>query len=143
MLRRDFLSALPFALGIAAASRGFAAPILAAKNILEYGAKPDGKTLNTKAIQRAIDDVFQAGGGVVNAPTGTFLTGRIELKSRVTLNLEAGSILLGSESISDYDANSDSSRKGGGKPRHLIFAQDAVDVALTGPGRIDGQGPRF
>ena len=58
--------------------------------------------MNTKAIQRAIDDVFRAGGGLVYAPPGTFLTGGIELKSRVTLFLEAGCVLLGSPSIRDY-----------------------------------------
>jgi polygalacturonase len=53
-------------------------PLLAAKSILDYGAKPDGKTLNPKSIQRAIDEVFQAGGGLVHAPPGTFLIDGIE-----------------------------------------------------------------
>ena len=141
MLRRDFLSTLPFALSVVAARRGFSQLAPASKSVLDYGAKPDGKTLNTLAIQRAIDDVFRAGGGMVNIPEGTFLTGRIELKSRVTLNLQSGSTLLGSTSINDYSAEHGSSN--GSNARHLIFAQDADDVTLTGPGRIDGQGPSF
>ncbi|HMG84149.1 MAG TPA: glycosyl hydrolase family 28 protein [Terracidiphilus sp.] len=140
MLRRDFLSTVPFALGVAATGNGFSQFAQASKSILEFGAKPDGRTLNTRAIQRAIDDVFRAGGGTVNVPEGTFLTGRIELKARVTLNLQTGSTLLGSTSINDYNAESGSSHN---NPRHLIFAQDADDVTLTGPGRIDGQGPSF
>jgi polygalacturonase len=141
MLRRDFLSTLPIALGVVAARRGFSQLAQATKSILEYGAKPDGRTLNTQAIQRAIDDLFRAGGGTVNVPDGTFLTGRIELKARVTLNLQTGSTLLGSTSIKDYSVERASSS--GTNPRHLIFAQDADDVVLTGPGRIDGQGPTF
>ena len=140
MLRRDFLSALPVVVGLTA-GRGFAAPVQAAKSVLQYGAKPDGRTLNTKAIQRAIDDVFQSGGGTVTVPSGTFLTGRIELKSGITLNLEPGCTLLGSASINDYNGNSDSPGKSGA--RHLIFAQDADDVTLSGSGRIDGQGSNF
>ena len=85
MLRREFLSALPFALGFTAAGRGFADSGPVVKSILEFGAKPDGQTLNTMAIQRATDAVFQAGGGTVRVPAGIFLTGRIELRSAVTL----------------------------------------------------------
>lgn len=67
MLRRDFLSASSLLMGMSSASLASAAPIVAAKgagtakNILDYNAISDGKTLNTKAIQRAIDDVFQSG----------------------------------------------------------------------------------
>src|SRR5215475_10374722 len=95
MLRRDFLGLLPLAATYTAASRvNSGAP--QSKNILQYGAKPDGRTLNTQAIQRAIDEVFRSGGGTVTVPAGVFLTGRIELKSGITLNLEEGSTLLGS-----------------------------------------------
>lgn len=68
-------------------------------------------------------------------PPGTFLTGRIDLKSRVTRYLEAGSVLLGSTSLSDY-ANPEN---GDMHQRHLIFATDADDITLAGPGPIDGQ----
>src|SRR5579863_7884547 len=102
MRRRDFLSTFPVVAGVALVGHGFAAPAPSSKNILQYGAKPDGKTLNTRAIQRAIDDAFQAGGGTVHVPSGVFLTGRLDLKSRVTLYLDAGCTLLGSTSLSDY-----------------------------------------
>lgn len=143
ILRRQFLTMTPAILGLATGSRLLAGSAQFSKSILQYGASPDGRALSTKAIQSAIDDVFKAGGGVVNVPAGTFLTGRIELKSRVSLNLEVGSTLLGSTSISDYGSNTGASRTGGANPWHLIFAANAEDVAITGSGRIDGQGSAF
>lgn len=131
------------AMALSAAGAGSVAPLAAARSILDYGAKPDGKTLNTRAIQRAIDDVFQAGGGLVYAPPGTFLTGGIELKSRVTLYLEAGCVLLGSKSIGDYIYHAGPARDADANGHHLIFAQNADDVTLCGPGTIDGQGEAY
>lgn len=138
MLRRDFLSAT-LVLGISSVRPGLAATAGVAKDVLNYGARPDGKTLCTRAIQRAIDDVARAGGGTVRLPSGTFLSGRIDLKSEVTLHLDAGCTLLGSDSIDDYKGP----EYGNLQQRHLIFAADAEDVVLSGPGRIDGQGPKF
>lgn len=143
MLRREFLSASSIALGVSAAGVGSAAPLRAAKSILDYGAVPDGKTLNTKAIQRAIDEVFQAGGGLVYAPPGTFLTGGLELKSRVTLYVEAGCVLLGSPNIADYVYHAGPPRLGDATGLHLIFAGNAEDVTLCGPGTLDGQGEAY
>ncbi len=143
MLRRDFLSGSPLAMSMAATGVGLAAPIMTAKSILDYGAKPDGKTLASRAIQRAIDDVFQAGGGLVYAPPGTFLIGGIELKSRVTLYLESGCVLLGSKSIDDYDYHPGPSVQGDANGHHVIFAQNADDVTLCGLGTIDGQGEAY
>ena len=144
MHRREFLSTtLPAAGGMMAFGRRYPTAASTSRNILEFGAKPNGKALNTRAIQRAIDTVFQAGGGTVVVPAGVFLTGLIELKSKVTLNLSAGSTLLGSTSMEDYKFDSDSSEHGGPNPRHLIFAMNANDVTISGNGRIDGQGPSF
>lgn len=135
MLRRDFLSVSSFV--FAGAGQAFAQN---AKSVLEYGAKPDGRTPATRPLQRAIDDVAAAGGGVAYVPAGTFLTGRLDLKSHVTLHLEAGCTLLGSTDLEDYrgaPGSADASEK------HLIYAKDLEDVAITGAGRIDGQGPSF
>jgi polygalacturonase len=143
MLRRHFLAASPVVIGVAAAGVGSAAPLNAAKSILDSGAVPDGKTLNTRAIQRAIDEVFAAGGGLVYAPPGTFLIGGIELKSRVTLYLEAGCTLLGSTSIDDYDYHPGPPVQGDANGHHVIFAYDADDVTLCGMGTIDGQGAAY
>lgn len=143
MLRRDFLSGSSLAFGFSAAGVGSAAPLLAAKSILDYGAVPNGKTMNTTSIQRAIDAAFAAGGGLVYAPPGTFLTGGLELKSRVTLYLEAGCVLLGSPSIRDYTYYPGPPLLGDANGHHLIFAQAAEDIAICGLGTIDGQGQAY
>lgn len=69
-------------------------------NITEYGAIADGKTINTEAIQKAIDECCE--GGIVVIPEGTFLSGAVYLKSDMTLRLEEGAVLLGSENTEDY-----------------------------------------
>jgi len=130
-------------MGVSATGLGSAESIRAAKSVLDYGARPDGKTLNTRALQDAIDDVFRAGGGIVYVPPGTFLTGGLELKSRVTLYLEAGSVILGSPSIGDYEAHPGPPSQGDANGHHLIFAQNADDIALCGLGTIDGQGEAY
>ena len=137
MLRRDFLVQSSLAAAINASRGAFAWARDATKSILDYGALPDGRTMNTRAIQRAIDDSFGNGGGVVHVPAGTFLTGRLDLRSHVTLYLDAGSTLLGSTSLSDYEGAEDRNQ------RHLIYAKNAEEISLTGPGRIDGQGASF
>lgn len=100
-------------------------------NILEYGAVADGKTLNTKAVQKAIDDCSASGGGTVTVPAGKFLIGTIYLKNDVSLNLETGAVLLGSTKIEDYD------------PQILIRALQVKNISITGNGTIDGQGHTF
>ena len=70
--------------------------------ITKYGAVAGGKNLATAAIQKAIDACYGAGGGTVEVPPGTFLTGTISLKSNVNLHLESGAVLLGSPNINDY-----------------------------------------
>lgn len=143
MLRREFLSTLPVLAGVVALDQPLLFASASSRNILEYGAKPDGRTLNSQAIQRAIDDVSKSGGGTVIVPPGIFLTGLIELKSKVTLSLAEGSTLLGSTSMDDYRSNASVFGHGGPNPRHLIFAMNANDVTIQGSGRIDGQGSAF
>jgi polygalacturonase len=81
MLQRDLLSALALTIGASARGTASSVPFSEAKSILDYRAKPDGLTLSTKAIQRAIDEANGAGGGIVCAPAGTFLTGGLELRA--------------------------------------------------------------
>ena len=71
-------------------------------NILNYKAKGDGVTLNTKSIQAAIDACSKSGGGTVWFPAGRYVSGTIYLKSHVTLFLEAGAVLEGSKNLKDY-----------------------------------------
>ena len=104
-------------------------------DVLNTGAKGDSITLDTKAIQRAIDQVHLDGGGTVIIPGGhTFLCGTIRLKSFVNLYLEPGSTLRVSTNQEDY-AHSLSSC--------LIEAENAEQVSITGFGRIDGCGSAF
>ncbi|HEX3967430.1 MAG TPA: glycosyl hydrolase family 28 protein [Edaphobacter sp.] len=143
MLRREFLSASTLSLGITVPGLGSARDIPSVKSILDYGARPDGKALCTKQIQRAIDEASHAGGGLVYAPPGNFLVGGLELKSRVTLYLEAGCVLLGSTSIADFDYRPGPAMWGDANGHHLIFARNADDIALCGLGTIDGQGQAY
>ena len=66
------------------------------------GAKGDGKTINTKAIQNAIDACSKNGGGYVVFSKGEYVTGTIRLKSRVMIKVQEGSKILGSTNLKDY-----------------------------------------
>lgn len=120
---------------------------LAAKdyNITDFGAVPDGKTNNTTAIQLTIDKASADGGGRVIIPAGTFLTGSIQLKSNVDLNLQAGAVLLGSTNPYDYfnaekSASPESPKTDDNSELGLILAIGAENISLSGTGTIDGQG---
>jgi hypothetical protein len=119
-------------------------------DIAKYGAKGDGKTVNTKVIQKAIDECSKTSGTVL-IPQGRFVTGTIYLKSNVTLFLEKGATLLGSLDSLDYTANSPKTVKcidthsRNGKSRlnlSLIYAEDQDNIAIMGEGTIDGQGEK-
>jgi len=112
-------------------------------DVLDYGARPGESSLNTDSLQKAIDQASHAGGGVVYVPPGVFLTGGLVLRSHVTLHLESGAILRGSTDIKDYKYNAGPPEMGDANGRHLIFARDAEDIAITGLGTIDGQGSAF
>ena len=106
------------------------------------GIAGDGVTLNTTAIQKAIDDCTAGGGGVLHFPKGRYLTGTIQIKSNVTLRVDDGATLLGSTSAADY-RNLDPFIDGSGNPlgHALIVAVDSDHVGIEGAGTIDGQGP--
>ena len=118
-------------------------------SILEYGAIGDGKTMNTKSIQAAIDACAQNGGGQVVIPAGEFLSGTIWLKSHVELHLAHGSVLKASADYRDYNEldaypqNSSDPEAEGWVGRHLIIALEETDVAVTGHGVIDGSGDAY
>ena len=115
-------------------------------NVIKYGAIADGKTLNTKAIQKAIDAANKLkSGGTVVFPKGKFLSGSIELKSNVDLYLTDGAVLLGSTNSNDYRSVSSEGRPKSPKTDDnthlgLLLAHNAVDIMLYGKGKIDGQG---
>ena len=103
-----------------------------------YGAKGDGVTKDTKAIQAAIDDCNKAkGGGTVTLSGGTFLTGPILLKSYITLEIAKGAVLLGSPDRADYPAVTFARQQ---TVQSLVSAVNAENVTITGEGTIDGNG---
>ncbi len=113
-------------------------------NVSTFGAVPDGNTLNTKAIQAAIDACGQAGGGIVTFSPGNYLTGSIFLKDGVHLEIPEGVAILGSQRIEDYpDIDT---RVAGIEmiwPAALINVIGKKNVMISGKGEIDGQGKPF
>lgn len=110
-------------------------------NVKKYGAKGNGKRLESPAIQKAIDACHKAGGGTVTVPKGTYLSATIQLKDNVTLHLEKDALILGTTDYKAYD-NLDPFTEGLGIEvgRALLVAVDANNIGLTGEGAIDGQG---
>lgn len=103
-------------------------------NVLDFEATANGKTLDTRAIQKAIDECNKNGGGTVEFPAGTYLTGTLFMKDNVILNLQVGSKLLGSTDIIDYPLLSSFSS------RALILGKNVKNIGIIGNGIIDGQG---
>ncbi|KER09558.1 MAG: hypothetical protein HY22_10645 [[Candidatus Thermochlorobacteriaceae] bacterium GBChlB] len=115
----------------------FFAPTLSAQkpslNVLDFGAKGDGKTLNTRFLQAAIDSCDKRGGGAIVIPAGKFLTGTLFLKSNLRVHLEAGCELVGSANLADYDS----------AHKHLLYGAGIANFSLTGQGVIEGNGKAF
>ena len=111
-------------------------------DVTTFGALGDGKTLNTKAIQKAIDKLNSQGGGIVVLSNGIYLSGTIFLKSNVTLRIEAGATLLGSPNIDDY-ATLTWGHNIDRQPYHLIVADHVENITIEGRGIIDGNGNFF
>ena len=114
-------------------------------NVLKYGAKKDGTTLNTRSIQKTIDACYASGGGTVYFPAGEYLSGTIYLKSNVGLFFDAGAILLGSTELSDYPVTISKVRSytDNYTNKSLIYAEDLENVSISGKGLIDGNGACF
>jgi polygalacturonase len=108
-------------------------------NVKSYGGIGNGSTLNTEALQKAIDACHAAGGGVVWVPAGDFVIGTVHLKSHVTLSLDYGASLLGSQNPADYPTDK-LRRAREGQSECLLYAEDATDIRLEGLGVIDGRG---
>ena len=110
-------------------------------NIADFGAVGDGTTLNTDAVQRAIDTCTKENGGTVLVPAGDFVIGTIELKSNVTLRIAAKGRLLGSAKIEHYKAGNNVPPGNGNIV--MISAANAENIRIEGPGTIDGNGAKF
>lgn len=114
-------------------------------SVWDFGVKGDGVTLDTGAIQAAIDACTTMGGGTVYLPPGNYLTGTITLKDNVTFHLGPNARLLGSASLADYPklARADAVPEIDYLDYCLINAYGAHHIALTGEGCVDGQGAAF
>ena len=123
-----------------------ATPTIGIWDVFETGAKGDGRTMDTKAIQTAIDRCHEAGGGRVYLHNGQFLSGTIYLKSHVTLFVEAGATLLGSANVDDYPITASKYPAYTGDlvtNKAFIYAEDAENISIQGRGTIDGRGDDF
>src|ERR1051326_6860949 len=141
--RRNLLAATPLALPLAAQPQAAPSVDLGARvyNVRAFGAKGDGTTLDTAAVQSAIDACTRDRGGTVLVPAGDFVVGTVELKSNVTLHLAAAGRLLGSDKPGDYSAGKGVPPGNGNVV--LLYAVDAENVTIEGPGSIDGHGDKF
>lgn len=110
-------------------------------NITNYGAKPDGISLNTDAINKAISDCSKKGGGVVLVPNGYWLTGPIKLQNNVNLHLKKNALLQFSKNFDDYKLiEGIYEGKPSARNESPIMGINVSNVAITGQGIIDGNG---
>ncbi len=110
-------------------------------NVLDFGAIGNGSTKDSAAIQQTIDECARNGGGTVYVPAGTYLTGRICLRSHITLFLDAGATLLFSDDFQEYPPEQtrwEGVECYGFSP--LMYGKNLENVSLIGRGTLDGQG---
>jgi polygalacturonase len=96
-----------------------------------FGIRSNGITLNTRSIQYAVDYIHARGGGRLVFEVGRYLTGTIQLKSNVGIELKEGAVLLGSLNPFDYDKH---------RFTALLLGDSLQNISITGKGVIDGQG---
>ncbi|MFV0290891.1 MAG: glycoside hydrolase family 28 protein [Mangrovibacterium sp.] len=110
--------------------------------INDFGAIGDGKTLNTKAINKAIEICSANGGGKVIVPNGVFLTGAIHLQNNVNLHLTENAILKFSTNPADFLPLVHTRWEGNDVMNYspLIYANGQTNIAVTGKGTLDGSG---
>jgi hypothetical protein len=113
------------------------------RSVRDHGALGDGRTNDTRALQAAIDAVGRSG-GTVDFPPGAYLSGTLRLRSRVTLRLEAGAMLIASRNDADFDLVEELPYETFADPETsdfrfaLLQGRDLTHVAIVGAGRIDG-----
>src|SRR5665213_1707695 len=136
------ISAVALVAIVAAAQSGGTPPKLYL--VTDYGAIADGKTVNTKAIQSAIDKCAAAGGGVVVIPKGTFLSGAIFLKQGANLEVKKDGVLKGTTNIDDYPVIA-TRWEGTEEPWTSAFVNaEAVNgLEISGEGTVDGSGEEW
>ena len=152
-LRRLLFSCLPaLTTGFARGQAVFPPNSGQAFNVRAFGATGDGRTLDTDAINKAIEAAAAGGGGTVQIPAGTYLSFSIRLKSHITLHLGQGSVIVAAAEAPGFGAyDSAEPNDWGDKFQYqdfnqshihnsLIWGDNLEDVAITGPGLIYGKG---
>ncbi|MDR3714297.1 MAG: glycoside hydrolase family 28 protein [Puia sp.] len=117
-------------------------------NIRNFGAKGDGVSLDSRAINQAIDAAARGGGGTVYFPAGQYLSGSIHLKSNIHLLIDQGALLIAAPVSQEngYDEEETGSENHYQDPGHshwhnsLIWGEDLHDISITGTGTIWGKG---
>jgi polygalacturonase len=113
-------------------------------DVHDFGAKADGKTLDTAAIQKALDECGKAGGGIVRFPSGVYLCKPLFLCTKTTLQLDPGAKLVGTDEPDDYlKPGMKNSPRASGSFIGLINGKNLTDITITGGGTIDGSGARW
>lgn len=100
-----------------------------------FGCVSDGITDNTGSIQYAIDFIAKKGGGTLNFYVGRYLTGGLELKSKVTIHLHEGAVLVASPNINNFLLSDNE--------RALLFGKDLTDVSIIGKGVIEANPQQY
>lgn len=121
-----------------AAANGRASEFSRVFDVRQFGAAGDGRTLDTKAIQRALDACGNNGGGIVHFPAGMYLSKPLFLRSRMTIQLDNGAILKATDRREDF-INPDKTNS------YIAFmnGRGLHDITVTGSGIIDGAGARW
>ena len=111
-------------------------------DVRQFGAKGDGKTLDTEAIQKALDECGKATGGTVKFSRGTYYSKPLTLQAKTTVLLDAGATLQACTNQSDFMKVPGDwlQAKSGGDFIPFISGKDLTDVTFTGKGTIDGNG---
>jgi len=111
-------------------------------DVRQFGAKGDGQTLDTAAIQKALDECGKAAGGTVKFSRGTYYSKPLTLQAKTTVLLDAGATLLACTNQSDFMKVPGDwlQAKSGGDFIPFISGKDLTNVTFTGKGTIDGNG---
>jgi polygalacturonase len=110
-------------------------------NIADCGGVGDGLTLNTKAFEKAIGQLAEKGGGQLEVPPGIWFTGAIQLQSNIDLHLDRGTLVKFSADPTQYPLIVvDTKGEKEVTSTSPIFGQNLENVAITGPGILDGSG---
>jgi polygalacturonase len=148
MTRRSLILCVVLALTLSAI--GVQASVF---DVREYGAVGDGKTLDTDAINKAVNAAAAAGGGTVHFPAGTYLSFSIRLKSNIALYLDQGATLLAAEPNGTQGYDRAEANEWGDKHKYqdfghshwhdsLIWGENLENISILGPGLIHGKGLR-